>query len=255
VENFARSVPPLVQLLFFSLSVTNVFFEMDPLHFIFYNTLKTKKHNLSGSYNFYSVRLCLQFVILAGCEVIAWTVVFTVFELYIVSHSLFHLKSWSDAYTTANNVQAIDCKSKVNDLPSVTIMPKMHTRLKIIETKAYDVFYVELPPMLLLGSIVLIFANFATITMRSKIPMPYFLSMPFVSFLCVCGIKILFPPASQVHEDSQRFLKQIKILVYKQKHLRRLVESQRSLRIKFGQLFLAKKSTQTTYFRYIPIHY
>jgi len=116
---------------------------------------------------------------------------------------------------------------------------------------ANEVFYYEVPSLIVLGSTVSIFANYATITMHSSIPMPYDLMMPVVSAVSVVGLSVLFPPASEMHEDSKCFLAQAKTLAARKKHMLRVVKAQRSFRFNFGCLFTIKMSTYITFLKFI----
>jgi len=246
----AQLVPPF---LFFIGGITVLVTDMDPMQFLL--NLLVPEQTRTALFPLFLVIRCahLSTLLYFVYVILVASLMFTVFELYITFRSLFHLKHWILFYRKFPNYLYAEKSGNLHlkKLPNIINLINIHAQLNLLETTANIVFFYETPSLLLLGSTVLIFSNYATISLHSTIPMPYFLIMPFVSGVILCGISVLFPPASEVHENSECFLTQAKILVYSRKYLLRVLMAQRSFRFNLGCLFMVKKSTYTTFLRFV----
>jgi len=113
-----------------------------------------------------------------------------------------------------------------------------------------DALYLILPFLFLFGEIIFVSCNYATLKMYHSIPMPFFLTLPSLSFVIILLVQILFPFAASVFENSRKslaFLKALKV-VGTNKMWRRVIRATRLPRFNIGSMFYAKRSTKTTYF-------
>jgi len=177
--------------------------------------------------------------------------------MYVVSFSFFHLKKWSAFHAKTVIKMEPDpsdrAKGKnqvphsVRALPPLQKLITLHTELKLIETYVNQVGYILVPFLLFGGLGILVSMNFASIRMHTVIPMPYFLVIPFISIVLVLAIILLMPCASEIHEDSHNFLKQMSDLCCQKPHLLRRIKAQQTFRRNIGTLCIIKRSTVTTF--------
>jgi len=113
-----------------------------------------------------------------------------------------------------------------------------------------EAVFLILPFLLLVGEIVFVSCNYATIKMYDSIPMPFFLILPGFSGVLIFLVQILFPSAASVFENSSKSLQLLKSLkiVATDKIWIRIIRATRPPRFNFGSMFYAKRSTKTTYF-------
>jgi len=183
VERFLCLGPVLSAFMFPVAGLTFIAIDIDLLQFILIKLLSEQIRD-KFFYLLIILRCAYVFVkVYLFYEILVGTLIITIFELYVTSCSMFQLKNWSLFYIknpciirsspTRRNT------NKIDPLPSLEKL--IHTQLKILEATANEVFYYAVPTLIGLGSTIAIFANCATITMHSTIPMPYDLMMPVVS--------------------------------------------------------------------------
>jgi hypothetical protein len=110
-----------------------------------------------------------------------------------------------------------------------------------------------LPFLLLMGIILCVICDFATIRFLSGTTgMPSFLGtlLIILSLYIKTIIAVLFPQASGVFENSVNSVRGLKNVVVRKHEIRKL-RAIRNARISFGSLFHAKKSTKCSYFQTI----
>jgi len=133
-------------------------------------------------------------------------------------------------------------------LPSCSDLITIHQELKTLEIMANQLGYLVILFILVCGTGMIIAVNYVTIRMHSIIPMPYYLAMPICSMVVVISVFFsLMPPASDLYDNSQTFLKDMVFLFIKNKYLSRKIKSQQPFRINVGPLFMIKRSTLTKY--------
>jgi hypothetical protein len=123
----------------------------------------------------------------------------------------------------------------------------VHRQARIILLLANETHYFSLPILLFFGQSILVLSSYATIKMHDIIPMPFYLGMPCLSVYVVLIIMSLFPSASNIYEESDRFLNLVRGIYMRDKYWRKAWRSQPAIRMEFGPLFFAKKSTKTTF--------
>jgi len=78
--------------------------------------------------------------------------------------------------------------------------------------------------------------------------MPYYLGFPILALLIILVVLSLFPPCSNVHENSEAFLGMMRNLLSSSKYYLRKAKAQRSFSFDVAGMFSIKKSTQTTFY-------
>jgi len=158
-----------------------------------------------------------------------------------------------------NLIQATNCKRKRVDVSydlykkQVAVIREVLYTIKLMRLilpLVDEALFIILPFLLLFGEMIFVSCNYATIKMYDSIPMPFFLTVPTLSFLFVVIVQALFPPAASVFENSTKsllLLKSLKI-VGTDKSWIRVIRATRPPRFNFGSMFHAKRSTKTTYF-------
>jgi len=197
---------------------------------------------------------CIRMIIIMSPVYLLATVIFdllgfVILELFIASQVFFHLNCWINFYVNAklkHCLRAITIIGK-KTFPSLKSLMSIHTQAKIMESVANKAYYYLLPSLLLFGGSLLVVTNYATIRMHNVIPPPFFLAMPALSVVVTIIIVLLFPAASDVHEKSVEFLKKFHLIEFHHKYWVRRLKAERSFRFNLGPLFMAKKSTQTTF--------
>jgi len=212
VELFLCIVPIVAGFMSPVMGLIFIAIDIDLLQFIFIKLLTEQMRDKFFSF-FIILRCAYVFAkVYFFYTILVGTLIVTIFELYVTSSNMFQLKSWSSFYIKSprgkSSPTVRNC-NKISQTPSLNNLISVHTQLKILEMTANEVFYYEVPSLIVLGSTASIFANYATITIHSSIPMPYYLLMPLVSAGFVFGVSVLFPPASKMHEDSKCFLSQL----------------------------------------------
>jgi hypothetical protein len=183
-----------------------------------------------------------------------------VVSIKIVSDSSDALLKWTELKLN-KNVQFVNIKKLTNKRKKILPKPSDNRRnvtisrilmikrqcravTELINESCYALF----PSLLFFGQSVLVLSNYATIKMHDRIPMPFYLVMPFLSVFIVVLISVLFPAASDVHEGSLEFLRSVHLIVGRSKYWRKVWRAERPLRFNVGGLFRAKRSTKTTFF-------
>jgi len=197
---------------------------------------------------------CIRMIIIMSPVYLLATVIidllgFVILELFIASEVFFHLNCWINFYFNAklkHCLKAIRIIGK-KTFPNFKLLVSIHAQVKVMEGLANQAYFYFLPSLLLFGGYLLVVTNYATIRMHNVIPMPFFLAMPALSVVVTIIIVVLFPAASDVHEKSCEFLKKFHLIKFHHKYWVRRLKAERSFRFTFGPLFMAKKSTQTTF--------
>jgi len=128
---------------------------------------------------------------------------------------------------------------------------KIHICTKLLEKLWNEAMYYWFPFLMCSGGTILISSSYSTIKLHSVIRMPHYFGMPCISVVCVLLILALFPLTFQLHEQSKYFLKRTKELTFRNKYMIKKIQAQEVIRIKVGSFFHCKKSTITTYFKFI----
>jgi hypothetical protein len=184
-------------------------------------------------------RICMGFrgfIYIVGCFAI-WQIYATVIILTIIC-------LWIILQSTSNLLIVKQKKWRMWLLPSQSM--KIHKEIDILVKMSCEAYYILLPFLLLFGMMILVVCNVGTIKLHDRVPLLVYLAMPVCSLCVTIGILALFPPAVRIHENSKEFLHSAKLLMMG-KYWRRVVKAQRSIRIIFGPLFHAKKSTKATF--------
>jgi len=123
-----------------------------------------------------------------------------------------------------------------------------HVKIQLLVTIANVVYFHHVPALLVLGEILLVLTNYASIKMIYVVPFPEYLVFPILSVGIIIIVLAMFPLGEEVFESSTTFLRHMKSLVGRHKVMRAQVKSMRPCRLAIGQLFYAKRSTKCTYF-------
>jgi len=218
-----------------------VIFSLDPTHFlvsVLFGVPNTNMFSFSGILLLVLRVIHTLSVFYIGFAIIIGTIIMSVFLLFMISCFFFHLKLWA---------AFISRMSEWHRIPTRPRLISLHAEMKLLEIISNEVGYVMFPFMLLCGLGIIVAANYATIRMHSIIPMPYYLSMPLGSLICVALVMVLMPPASDIHETSRGFLKQLVFLCSKNRYLLRKVKCQQAFRFNVGSMFAIKKATLTAF--------
>jgi len=123
--------------------------------------------------------------------------------------------------------------------------------IRLILPLVDEALFLILPFLFLLGEIIFVSCNYATIKMYDSIPMPFFLGLPSLSCLLLLLWQIIFPFAVSVFENSKRSLELLKSLkiVATDKIWIRSIKATRPPRFNIGSMFYTKRSTKTTCFQ------
>jgi len=178
-------------------------------------------------------------------------IVFDTVGLFITSDLFYHLSAWIKFYLRMRKTRfpfygELVIKGRKH-FPTSKVLLSLHTQSRILERGSNIANFYTLPSFLLVGGIILVASNFASIKMVHVIPMPWYLAMPFFSITLSIIIQILFPWASKIHEQSWEFLRNFHLLHSYHKYWARKVRAERPFRFTFGSFFIAKKSTQMTF--------
>jgi hypothetical protein len=232
----------------FALVATLVILNCDPLWFILPETEIFVIHSI-----FWLFRLSAFYLAAYG----GWLNLATVYLVFILELKIYKetvncLIKWAmnqyNVVVTKNGakVHVFKIKQTKNRIPifKVLAIQRQSRILFQITNEAYHIFF---PFLLLNGLIILVLSNYATIKMQDRIPMPFYLAMPFLSLFVVLIIMTLFPAASYIYEDSKQFLRLMGYVVGKDKYWRKVWRAERAVKIKFGCFFFAKRSTKTTF--------
>jgi hypothetical protein len=239
---FAAAIIP------FALVATLVIFNCDPLWFILPETEIFAIHSI----------LCL--LRLSAFSLAAyggWLNLATIFMVGIFLIKIY--KECSNCQTkwamnqynsvskkNAVNVQVFKIQQTKNRIPILKVLA-IQRQNRILLGITNEAYYIFLPFLLLFGEIILVLSNYATIKMYDRIPMPFYLVMPFLSLFVVLLIIALFPTASDIYEDSTQFLRMMRYVVRKNKYWRKVWKAERAVYFQFGCFFFAKRSTKTTF--------
>jgi hypothetical protein len=236
----------------FALIATLVIFNCDPLWYILPET------------EIFAIHSILWVLRLSACSLAAyggWINLATVFMVAILELKIFKETAKCQGKWALNQCYMVSTKNaaklhflkmlntKFRKLPQISILKvlKIQRQSRIlfqVTNEAYHFFY---PFLLLNGLIILVLSNYATIKMQDRIPMPFYLVMPFLSLFVVLLIMALFPAASDIYEDSEQFLRLMRYVVGRDKYWRKVWRAERAVKIQFGRCFFAKRSTKTTF--------
>jgi len=107
--------------------------------------------------------------------------------------------------------------------------------------------HVLLPFLLLFGLALLVVCNYVTIMMHKSLPLIVYISMPGLSVFVSGIVMALFPKAADFYENSTTFLRLAKLTTL-DKYWHKVLRSKTGIKIMFGSMFHAKRSTKTTFF-------
>jgi hypothetical protein len=130
---------------------------------------------------------------------------------------------------------------------------RIHSEVYLLCNALSQTLNFLLPFLLLMGIILCVICDFATIRFLSgTTKMPWFLGtlLIILSLHNKSVISVLFPQASGVFENSANSLRGLKNVVVSRHEILKL-RAIRNARISFGSLFHAKKSTKCSYFQTI----
>jgi len=88
----------------------------------------------------------------------------------------------------------------------------------------------------------LVSSNYATIKMYDSIPLPFFLTIPLMSFVICVIFQIMFPYAAKVYDNSSKslfLLKSLKIVATEKLWLK-TIKATRPPRFKVGSMFFCR---------------
>jgi hypothetical protein len=239
---FASAIIP------FALVATLVIFNCDPLWLILPETEIFAIHSILWILRLSAFSLAAY----GGWLNLATIFMVLILELKIYKETVNCLIKWAmNQYNVlvkknAAKVHVFKIQQSKNRIPilKVLVIQRQSRILFQITNEAYHIFY---PFLLLNGLIILVLSNFATIKMQDRIPMPFYLVMPFLSLFVVLIIMTLFPAASNIYEDSTQFLRLMRYVVGKDKYWRKVWRAERAVKIQIGGFFFAKRSTKTTF--------
>jgi len=230
-----------------------VAFDLDPTHFVF-NYVFGNNHNMLSPFHvalFVARMFHTLAVFYLGFSVILGSLIFCVFIMYMISYMFFHLKLWvtfhCGLFRAKASTEKVNSRLEMNIIPTRSRLNILHRELKILEIIANELTNVIVPLLVLCGQWIVVCCNYATIRLHSVVPMPYFLSMPFGALIIMAFYFLLMPPASDIHEKSVVFLKQMRIICRENGYLIRKVKSQRPFRINIGPICMIKRSTLTRF--------
>jgi len=229
-----------------------VVFSLDPTHFAFNYVFGNNNEFSPFHVALFVTRIIHTLTVInLAFSVIVGSVLFSVFLMYLVTCMFFHLKLWVTFHCGILRDKASTGKEQprlgMNITPTRSRLNNLHREIKILECVTNELANTIAPILVLSAQVILVGCNYATIRLHSVIPMPYFLSIPFCSVIIMAFYFLLMPPASDIHEKSIAFLKQMRIICGDNKYLLRKVKSQRACRINIGQICMIKRSTLTKF--------
>jgi hypothetical protein len=231
----------------FALVATLVIFNCDPLWFILPETEIFVLHSILWLLRLSAFSLAAY----GGWLNLATIFMVLILELKIYKETVNCLIKWAmnqhNVVVTKNaaKVRVFKIQQTKNriPIPKVLAIQRQNRILFQITNETYHIFY---PYLLLSGLIILVLSNYATIKMHDRIPMPFYLVMPFLSLFVVLLIMALFPAGCDIYEDSTQFLRLMRYVVGKDKYWRKVWKAERAVYFQFG-CFFAKRSTKTTF--------
>jgi len=178
------------------------------------------------------------------------------FEVVIVYDAIFDLNAWTDYYyafrkVTFSATSAFLCIRGLNGFPNSKQILLTHYQLKILQQCINDALFYITPSLLLFGGVLLVTNNYATIKMHSTLHASFYLAFPVNSISITAVVLALFPLASNAHEDSRKFARKFYLIHSNHKYWLRVAKTLHPFHFSFGGLFIARKSTQTTYLQCI----
>jgi hypothetical protein len=240
-------------LLFFGVSVACVYFGVDPL-FIF---LGGDQAIIIGSpvkkTIYYVIRLVIfSFSVHAGWQLIFAFVLLNTISLWIVRKASSHLRNWGRLKLKISKVFSYGQFVKTGKYElsyfSTSHSIQMHREINILVQIVCDAYYFLLPSIVLLGFGMLVVCNYGVIRLTdNNVPPPVYVIMPALSFFVSGVIMAFFGPAALVHEDSKELLEQLK-QIKRGKYWKKVIKSQRTIRIYFASLFYASVITESMFY-------
>jgi hypothetical protein len=206
----------------------------------------------------------LRFVGFNGAAYFGWLqlatiFVGTIFGLKIVNETLRCQNKWTNRIINGRSVKDAAERyfmyvrkrktsgNRTVPLISMHSILAIHREVRILILTCNEVIYVLLPVLLLTGEYILVVCIYASIRMRDTIPMPFYLALPCLSCFVLLLIMVLFPTASDIYEDSLAFLKAMRLIPGRNRYWRRAWKAERAISVSMGGLFVAKRSTKSTF--------
>jgi hypothetical protein len=226
-----------------TLAVILVFVNLDSLSYI----LPRTENNLINT-AFVLLRLAnASLATYVGWLNLATYFIFTIIQMRILSavNSVFAI--WVDhrAGLVRKQDRKVHCNIKSASLKTVFLA---HRQTRIFLLVLNEAHYFSLPILLQFGQCILVLSSYATIKLSDRIPMPFYLCMPFLALYVIVIIMSLFPYAANIYEESSRFLRLAQGSIKLSRYWRKSWRSETALRVQFGQFFYAKRKTKTTFF-------
>jgi len=122
-----------------------------------------------------------------------------------------------------------------------------YIKMNIISNLMEDTYFYLKPLVISIGAFLLVICNFACVRMYETVDGLITFCFAGISFNILMLIKIVFPLADSIYENSVAFKFNMRSITRTHKLFNRKFISLRPCRTDFGKLFFAKKSTKCSY--------